>query len=49
MQDEMSMLSLKIMDKAYQMALKAKEKLLRKKFARGKGAFRVKGSQGGRG
>ena len=48
-QDEMSMLSLKTMDEAYQMALKAEEKLLRKQYARGKGTFRGKGSQGGRG
>ena len=48
-QDEMSMLSLKTMDEAYQMALKAEEKLLRKQSARGKGTFRGKGSQGGRG
>ena len=45
----MSMLSLKTMDEAYQMALKAEEKLLRKQSARGKGTFRGKGSQGGRG
>ena len=42
-QDELSMLSLKIVDEAYQMALKAEEKILRKQSARGKG------SQGGRG
>ena len=45
----MSMLSLKTMDEAYQMALKAEEKLLRKQSARGKGTFRGKGSKGGRG
>ena len=48
-QDEMSMLSLKTVDEAYQMALKAEEKILRKQSARGKGTFRGKGSQGGRG
>jgi hypothetical protein len=48
-QDEMSMLSLKTVDEAYQMALKAEEKLLRKQSAKGKGAFRGKGSQGARG
>ena len=45
----MSMLSLKTMDGAYQMALKAEEKLLRNQFAIRKGTFRGKGSQGGRG
>ena len=37
-QDEMSMLSLKTMDEAYQMSLKAEEKLLRKQSAKGKGS-----------
>ena len=48
-QDEISMLSLKTVDEAYQMTLKDEEKLLRKQSARGKGIFRGKGSQGGRG
>ena len=48
-QDEMSMLSLKTVDEAYQMELKAKEKLLRKQSSRRKGTFRGKVSQGGRG
>ena len=48
-QDEMSMLSLKTMDEAYQMALKAEQKLLRKQSSKGKSTFRGKGSQGGRG
>ena len=48
-QDEMSMLSLKALDEAYQMELKAREKLLRKQSSRGKGTFIGKGSQGGRG
>ena len=48
-QDEISMLSLKTVDEAYQMTLKDEEKLLRKQSARGKGTFREKGSQGGRG
>ena len=36
-------------NEAYQMALKAEEKLLRKQSTRGKGTFRGKGSQCGRG
>ena len=48
-QDEMSMLSPKIVNEAYQMALKDEEILLRKKFSRGKGTLKGKGSQGGRG
>ena len=48
-QDEMSMLSLKTMDEAYQMALKVEEKLLRRQSSRGRGTFRGKGSQGSRG
>lgn len=43
-QDEMSMLSLKTIDEAYQMALEVEEKLLRKQSAREKGTFRGKGS-----
>lgn len=48
-QDEISILSPKIVEEAYQMALKAKEKLLRKQNSKGRGTFRGKGSQGGRG
>ena len=45
----MSMMSLKTVDEAHQMALKAEAQLLRKQSARGKGIFRGKGSQGGKG
>ena len=38
-QDEMSMLSLNTVDESYETTLKAKEKLLRKKSARGKRYF----------
>ena len=48
-QDEMSMLSLKMVDESYKMALKAEEKLLRKQSSIGKSNFRGKRSQGGRG
>ena len=48
-QDEISILSPKIVEEAYQMALKAEEKLLRNKSAKGRGTFQGKGSQGGRG
>ena len=48
-QDEISMLSHKIVEETYQMALKAEEKLIRKKSARSRGTFQGKGSQGGRG
>ena len=48
-QDEISILSPKSVEEAYQMALKAEEKLLRKQSAKGRGTFRGKGSQGGRG
>eukprot|EP00253_Pinus_taeda_P025814 PITA_25814 len=48
-QDEISILSPKAIEVAYQMALKAEEKLMRKKSARGRGTFRGRGSQGGRG
>eukprot|EP00253_Pinus_taeda_P019746 PITA_19746 len=48
-QDEISLLSPKTVEEAYQIALKAEEKLIRKQSARGRGAFRGKGDQGGRG
>jgi len=48
-QDEISLLSPKTVEEAYQIALKAEEKLMRKQSARGRGTFRGKGSQGGRG
>ena len=48
-QDEISLLSPKTVEEAYQMALKAEEKLIRKQSARSRGTFRGKGSQGGRG
>ena len=48
-QDEISLLSPKTVEEAYQLALKAEEKLIRKQSARGKEAFRGKGTQGGRG
>eukprot|EP00253_Pinus_taeda_P024796 PITA_24796 len=48
-QDEISTLSPKIVEEAYQMALRAEEKLMRKQFARGRGTFQGRGSQGGRG
>ena len=48
-QDEISILSPKIVEEAYQMALKAKEKLIRKQSSKGRGTFRGRGSQGGRG
>lgn len=48
-QDDISILSPKIVEEAYQMVLKAEEKLMRKKSARGRGTFQGKGSQGGRG
>ena len=38
-QDEISILSPKRVEEAYQMALKAEEKLLRKKSAKGRGTF----------
>ena len=46
--DEIILLSPKTVDEAYQMALKAEEKLMRKQSARGKGTFRGRGNQGGR-
>eukprot|EP00253_Pinus_taeda_P019513 PITA_19513 len=48
-QDEISLLSPKIVEEAYQIALKAEEKLKRKQSTRGRGTFRGRGSQGGRG
>ena len=48
-QDEISILSPKTGEEAYQMGLKAEEKLLRKMSAKGRGTSRGKGSQGGRG
>ena len=48
-QDEISVLSPKTIEEAYQMVLKAEEKLMRKQSAKGRGTFRGKGSQGGRG
>eukprot|EP00253_Pinus_taeda_P030671 PITA_30671 len=48
-QDEISLLSPKTVEEAYQMVLKDEEKLMRKQSARGRGTFRGKGSQGGRG
>ena len=48
-QDEISILSPKIVEEAYQMALKAEEKILRKQSAKGRGTFQGGGSQGGRG
>lgn len=48
-QDKMSMLSPRTVEEAYQMALKAEGKLLRKQPARGRGTFKGKESQGSRG
>eukprot|EP00253_Pinus_taeda_P029193 PITA_29193 len=48
-QDEIILLSPKTVEEAYQIALKAEEKLMRKQSSRGGGTFRGKGSQGGRG
>eukprot|EP00253_Pinus_taeda_P018976 PITA_18976 len=48
-QDEISILSPKIVEEAYQVVLKVEEKLIRKKYATGRGTFQGKGSQGGRG
>jgi len=47
--DEISLLSPKKVEEAYQIALKAEEKIMRKQSAKGRGTFRGKGSQGGRG
>eukprot|EP00253_Pinus_taeda_P020545 PITA_20545 len=48
-QDEISLLSPKTVKEAYQIALKAEEKLMRKQSARGRGTFRGKEIQGGSG
>ena len=48
-QDEISVLFPKTVEEAYQMVLKAEEKLMRKKSARSRGTFRGRGSQSGRG
>ena len=48
-QDELSMMSPKTAKEAYQMELKAEGKLLRKQSAKGRGAFKGKEGQGGRG
>eukprot|EP00253_Pinus_taeda_P028723 PITA_28723 len=48
-QDEISLLSPKTVEEAYQIALKAEEKIMRKQSARGRGTFRGKESQGGSG
>eukprot|EP00253_Pinus_taeda_P003807 PITA_03807 len=45
-QDEICLLSPKTLEEAYQIALKAEEKLMSKQSARGRGTFRGKGSQG---
>eukprot|EP00253_Pinus_taeda_P003119 PITA_03119 len=45
-QDEISLLSPKIVEEAYQITLKAEEKLMRKQSARGRETFRGKESQG---
>ena len=48
-QDEIGILSPKIVEEAYQMTLKAKEKLPRNNSTKRRGNFWGKGSQGGRG
>jgi len=48
-QDEISILSPKTVEEAYQVVQKTEEKLMRKQSAKGRGTFRGKGSQGGRG
>eukprot|EP00253_Pinus_taeda_P031513 PITA_31513 len=48
-EDEISVLSPKIVEEAYQMVLKAEEKLMRKKSARNTSTFQGRGGQGGRG
>eukprot|EP00253_Pinus_taeda_P016200 PITA_16200 len=48
-QDEISLLSPKTVEEAYQIALKAEEKLMRKQSAKGRGNFKGKESQGGSG
>ena len=44
--DEISLLSPKTVEETYHIALKAEEKFMRKQFARGRGTFRGKESQG---
>eukprot|EP00253_Pinus_taeda_P029431 PITA_29431 len=48
-QDEISLLSPKTVEEAYEVALKAEEKLMRKQSPRGRGTFQGRGIQGGRG
>ena len=48
-QDEISLMSPKIVEEAYQVVFKAQGKLTRKKSTRSRGTFRGRGSQGGRG
>eukprot|EP00253_Pinus_taeda_P005469 PITA_05469 len=48
-QDEISLLSPKTIEEAYQIALKAKKKLMRKQSAKGRGTFEGREIQGGRG
>lgn len=45
-QDEVSILSPKTIEEAYQMVLKAEEKIMRKLFSRGRGTFQGRGSEG---
>ena len=47
-QEEISVLFPKIVEKAYQVVLKAEEKLMRKQSVRSRGTFQGRGSQGGR-
>eukprot|EP00253_Pinus_taeda_P028498 PITA_28498 len=48
-QDEIILMSPKTVEEAYQIVLNAEEKLMRKKSAKGRGTFRGRGSQDGRG
>jgi len=48
-QDEISILSPKIIEEAYQVVLKVEEKHMRKQYAKGRGTFRGRRSQCGRG
>eukprot|EP00253_Pinus_taeda_P011013 PITA_11013 len=48
-QDGISVLSPKVVEEAYQMVLKAEEKLMKKKSARNRSTFRGRGNQGSRG
>lgn len=48
-QDEFSMLSPKTVEEAYQLALKAEEKITRKQSARGKSSVKGRGQQSSRG